>query len=29
VPLLGLAFTTFGVFMWAFEDPFKHLESSH
>lgn len=29
VPLLGLAYTTFGVIMWAFEDPFKHIESSH
>ena len=23
VPLLGLAFTAFGVFKWAFEDPFE------
>ena len=22
VPLLGLAFTAFGVYSWAFEDPF-------
>jgi len=22
-PLIGLAFTAYGVFMWAFEDPFK------
>jgi cytochrome c oxidase subunit 1 len=24
VPLLGLGFTAFGVYMWAFEDPFAH-----
>lgn len=28
-PLLGVAFTIFGVIMWSFEDPFRHLESSH
>jgi cytochrome c oxidase subunit 1 len=25
VPLFGLAFTGFGVYMWAFEDPFAHV----
>jgi cytochrome c oxidase subunit 1 len=29
MPLVGLAYTGFGVYMWAFEDPFKHLKSSH
>jgi cytochrome c oxidase subunit 1 len=29
VPLLGVAFTGFGVFMWAFEDPFAHVGSAH
>jgi cytochrome c oxidase subunit 1 len=24
VPLMGLAFTGFGIYMWAFEDPFAH-----
>ncbi len=23
IPLIGLAYTAFGVYMWAFEDPFK------
>ena len=26
VPLIGLAFTAFGVFRWAFEDPFLRKE---
>jgi len=29
VPLLGLVFTGFGVFMWAFEDPFAHVGEHH